>query len=117
MKINFAERNFTCHINSHHDHAGDPRKENVGAGLHDIKRIIGVFHTFFPVCADDGPVARTEPSVEGVFVAVIMDATDFDFRQICAGVENPFRDLVGLGLAEHRNCDAPRDLAGNVPVF
>ena len=117
MKINFAERNFTCHINSHHNHASDPCKENVGAGLHDVERIIGVFHAFFPVCADDGPMARAEPSVEGVFVAVIMDATDFDFGQVRAGVENPFRGFVGLGLAEHRNSDAPRDLAGNVPVF
>lgn len=117
MKINFAERNFTCDINSHHDHAGDPGEEDVGAGFHDAERVIRILEAFFPVRADDGPVGAGEPSVEGVFVAVIVDAADFDFSEIGAGVEDPFGGFVGFGLAEHRNSDAPRDLAGDVPVF
>lgn len=117
MKINFAERNFTCDINSHHDHAGDPGEEDVGAGFHDTERVIRILKAFFPVRADDGPVGAGEPSVEGVFVAVIVDAADFDFREVGAGVEDPFRGFVGFGLAEHRNGDAPRDLTGDVPVF
>ena len=66
---------------------------------------------------DDGPVRTGEPSVEGIFVAVIMDATDFDFCQVRAGVRRPFGGFVGFGLAEHWDGDTPGDLAGDVPVF
>ena len=117
MKVNFAERNFTCDINSHHNHAGDPSEENVGAGFHDVERIVGILEAFFPVCADDRPMRAGEPGVEGVFVAVIVDAADFDFREVCAGVEDPFRGFVGFGLVEHGDGYAPGDLAGDVPVF
>lgn len=117
MKIHFTERNFTCYINPHHNHAGDPSKENVGAGFHDVERVIRVFFAFEPVGADDGPVRAGEPSIKGVFIAVIMDAADFDFLEVGAGVKNPFWGLVGFGLVEHGDGNTPRDLAGDVPVF
>lgn len=117
MKINFAERNFTCDINSHHDHAGDPSEEDVGAGFHDAERIIRILEAFFPVRADDGPVGAGEPSVESVFVAVISDTADFDLGEIHAGVEDPFGGLISLSLVEHWDGNTPRDLARDVPVF
>lgn len=117
MKINFTERNFTCDINSHHNHACYPGEKDVGAGFHDVQRIVGVLEAFFPVRADDRPVGAGEPSVEGIFVAVIMDTANLDFSEICAGIEDPFGSFVGLGLAEHGDGDTPGDLAGDVPVL
>lgn len=117
MKIDFFKRNFTRYINTHHDHAGDPSEENVGAGFHDTEGVIRVVGAFEPVGADDRPVGAGEPGVESVFVAVVVDAADFDFGEVRAGVEDPFGGFVGFGLVEHRDSDAPRDLAGDVPIF
>lgn len=36
VEIDFAEGNFASDVEAHHDHAGDPSKENVGAGFHDV---------------------------------------------------------------------------------
>ena len=36
VEIDFFERNLASDINSHHNHAGDPGKENVGTGFHDV---------------------------------------------------------------------------------
>lgn len=36
MEINFAEGNFTGDVKAHHNHAGDPGEEDVGAGFHDV---------------------------------------------------------------------------------
>ena len=117
MKIDLFERNFTTHIHAHHDHAGDPSKENIASGFHDIERIVRVFFAFGPVGTDKGPVGAAEPGVEGVFVAVIGDAADFDFLKVGASIENPLGGLIGFGLVEHRDSDAPRDLAGDVPIL
>lgn len=117
MKINFAEGNFAGDIEAHHNHAGDPSEENVGAGFHDIKRVIRVFLAFGPVGTDDGPVGAREPGIKGVFVAVVSDATDFDFGEIYTGIKDPFGSVGGFGLAEHGNGDTPRNLTGNIPVF
>ncbi len=117
VKVDFAEGNFAGDIEAHHDHAGDPSKENIGTGFHDVKRVIGVFLTFGPVGTDDGPVAGAEPGVESVFVAIISDAANFDFGEIDAGVEDPFGCFVSFSLAEHWNSNTPRNLAGDVPVF
>ena len=117
MKVDFAERNFTRDINPHHNHAGNPSKEDIGTSLHDIKRIIGVFGAFEPVGTDNWPVRTGEPSIESIFVAIIVDATYLDFGEVGACIEDPFGSFVGFGLMEHRDGDAPRNLAGNVPVF
>ena len=44
---------------------------------------------FGPVGADDRPLRRGKPSVEGVFIADVFYATDLDFGEVSAGVENP----------------------------
>ncbi len=119
MKINLFERNFTADIHAHHNHTGDPSKENIGASLHDIERIIGILFIFDPVGTDEWPVGTGEPSVESILVAKIGNTADFDLLEMGAGVENPFGGVFGVGsdLMEHRNGDTPRDLAGNVPIF
>lgn len=117
MKINFAEGNFAGDIEAHHDHAGDPGEENVSAGFHDVQGVVRVFLTFGPVGTDNGPVGAREPGIESVLVAVIGDATDFDFGEIYTGIKDPFGSVRGFGLAEHGNGDTPRNLTGNIPVF
>lgn len=117
MKIDFAEGNFAGDIEAHHDHAGDPGEENVSAGFHDVQGVVRVFLTFGPVGTDNGPVGAREPGIESVFVAVIGDATDFDFGEIYTGIKDPFGSVRGFGLAEHGNGDTPRNLTGNIPVF
>lgn len=117
VEIDFAEGNFAGDVEAHHDHAGDPSKENVGAGFHDVKGIIGIFLVLGPIGADDGPVGTGEPGIEGVFVTVISDAADFDFGEIYTGIKDPFGSLISLSLVEHRDGDTPRDLAGNIPIF
>lgn len=117
VEIDFAEGNFASDVEAHHDHAGDPSKENVGAGFHNVEGIIRIFLAFGPVGADDGPVGAGEPSVESVFVAVISDTADFDLGEIHAGVEDPFGGLISLSLVEHWDGNTPRDLARDVPVF
>lgn len=119
MKIDLSERNFTAYVYPHHNHASNPSKEDVGASFHDVKRVIGVIFAFGPVGTDEGPVGTREPSVEGVFVANVGNAADLDLFQVSASVENPIRGISGVvGLfLEHRNGDAPRDLARDVPIF
>ncbi len=58
-----------------------------------------------------------EPGIESVFVAIVVNAADFDFFEIGTRVENPFWSFVGFGLMEHWDGDTPRDLTRNVPVF
>jgi len=36
MEIDLAEGDFAGDVETHHNHAGDPGKENVGAGFHDV---------------------------------------------------------------------------------
>ena len=72
-------------------------------------------------------MGRGEPSVEGVFVAEVFDAADFDFLEVCAGVEEPVGgggvvELTSSGgfsslFFEHGDRDSPGDLAGDVPVL
>ena len=36
MEIDLPEGDFAGDVEPHHNHAGDPSKENVGAGFHDV---------------------------------------------------------------------------------
>ena len=68
-----------------------------------------------------------EPGVEGIFVAEVAVAADFDFVEVDAGVEDPLgRSVYGRGggdvvggvvEVEHGDGNAPGDLAGDVPIF
>lgn len=117
VEIDFAEGDFTGDVETYHNHAGDPSKEDVGASFHDVKRVIRIFLAFGPIGTNNGPVGTREPGVKSVFVTVIGDATDFDFGEIDTSVEDPFRSFIGFGLVEHWDSDTPRDLTRNVPIF
>ena len=64
--------------------------------------------------SDVWPLGRTEPSIEGVIVAAIGLAFYFDGFFVDSRVVNPIFRVVDVD--ESRNWDAPRNLAGDVPV-
>ena len=79
VEIDFLKRNFSGNVETHHNHPGNPGKEDVGAGFHNVQGIERRAVFWGPVGTDDGPVGRGEPGVEGVFVSDVFYATDFYF--------------------------------------
>ena len=64
---------------------------------------------------DVWPLTGAEPSVESIVIAAIGLAVHLDFGFIDASIENPIRWVINV--LEGRDWDAPRDLAGDVPVL
>ena len=64
---------------------------------------------------DVWPLARAKPCIEGVVVADIGIAIDFDFGLVYSFVENPICGVVDV--LEGWNRDSPRDLARDIPIF
>ena len=56
VEVDLLKRNFARNVKPHHNHTGNPGKEDVGASFHDVERIIRVEILCSPVSADDGPV-------------------------------------------------------------
>ena len=119
VEIDFLKWHLARNVKSHHNHASDPSEENIGASFHDVQWIVRVEITLGPISTDDRPVGATEPSVKSVLVADIFNAADFNFLEVGTAIKNPvwFVGRLVVGLFEHRDGDAPRDLAGDVPVF
>lgn len=114
VEVDVAEGDLVGAIEAEHDHAGDPRKEDVGAGFHDAEGVEGAFGSEV-IGGDEGPLAAGEPSVEGVLVADIGVAAALELFFVDLGGEYPVGGVVDVD--EGRDGDAPRDLAGNIPVF
>ena len=64
--------------------------------------------------SDVWPLGRTEPSIKGIVVATIGFAFYFDGFFVDSRVVNPIFRVVDVD--ESWNRDAPRNLAGDVPV-
>ena len=70
---------------------------------------------FSATSGDVWPLTRAEPSVEGVIIASISLAFNLNFWLIDTSIKNPIGWI--FGIYEGRNWDAPRNLAGDVPVL
>ena len=119
VEVHLFKRNFASDIEAHHNHAGDPGEEDVRGGFHDIERIIRSRILFGPAGTNDWPVRAREPSVKGILVADVSNTGLFNFFKVGTTIKNPVR-LIGsfrVGFSKHRDGDAPRDLARNVPIF
>ena len=109
VEVDFMKWNIVGGVETEHDHAADPLEEEVGAGFHNRGGIVvGVGEG-----GDDGPLTGGKPGVEGVFVAGVNFAVNFDLLLIDASVENP----VPCSVMEGGDGDAPRDLARDIPIF
>lgn len=111
MHIDFFERDLVGNIETEHDHAGNPREKEIGAGLHDRDRI--KIWKIILLGGNKWPLARGKPSIESVFVAGENLAALFELFLMDFATDNP---LAILGF-EGGDRDTPRDLAGNIPVF
>ncbi len=113
VEVDVFKRDFSGAIEAKHDHAADPGEKDVGGSFHHGVRIErrGVIGCM--IGSDERPLSRREPGVEGVFVAGIKFTVDFDFGLVDSGVEDP----VPCPVVKGGNGNAPRDLAGNVPIF
>ena len=110
MHVDILEWNVALDVKAEHDHAAYPLEQEVGAGFHD-----GSWEEFLIFASSDvWPLAGAEPGIEGVFIAAIGVAVDFDFGLVYTVVVNPVAWVVDV--LEGWNWDAPRDLAGDVPV-
>ena len=110
VQIDIFERYIIGDIQTEHNHAANPLEQEVGASLHNGTGV----EFWVRVGGDVGPLARTEPGIEGVVVAEIFFAVDGNFGFVYAGVENPIRGIFGVD--ESRDGDTPRNLARDVPV-
>lgn len=113
VEVDVFEGDVVGGVETEHDHAADPLEEDVVAGFHDRGGVEARRRVSEVVGDDEGPLAAAEPGVESVFVASVGGAIDFDLRLVGADIEDP----VPCPVVEGGDGDAPRDLAGDVPVF
>src|ERR1051325_3645926 len=142
MDVDLAEGDIAHEFQPHHDHTGDPEKQNVEPGDESRSRIIRfqLKRVLWPSQRRERPEGRRKPGVEDVGVADELGSITVrtmswrcSSHEWCCALQNckecmcrrrvtssHFFDeepIIAVLAIPSRNLMAPPDLAGDAPIF
>ncbi|KAH3665796.1 hypothetical protein OGAPHI_003984 [Ogataea philodendri] len=128
---NLLEWNLSSHLDTKHNHSGNPEEQNIPSGLQHGSRVevLHVLGLVWPSQGGEWPQSRGEPGVQNVFVLVQGELLSWESLlslSLClflCSSRNPILavvSVVGLSFNVHkvdRTSVSPPELSGNTPVL
>ena len=109
------EWNLFGEVERTHDHASNPKSNNVSSGYQDLRWVVALklLRMIWPALCSKGPQLRREPGIQNVLILVNMMAATL-WTNICV-LHKCILPATIIAI-EHRNAVSPPKLSGNVPV-